>query len=61
MKEFFKPNPYFNTMWTNRDAEFYWSGCKNGMVIGAIGAVILIGFVKYVIPEWKEEFKKDKE
>lgn len=60
MSEFFKPNPYFNTIWTNRDEEFYWTGCKHGMVIGAIGAVILIGCVKYVIPEWKEKFKQEK-
>lgn len=59
MSEFFKPNPYYNTMWTNRDQEFYWTGCKNGMVIGAIGATILIGWVTLVIPEWIEKIKQE--
>ena len=61
MKEFFKPNPYFNTIWSNRDKEFYWTGCKDGMVIGAIGAISLIGFAIFVVPDWIGNRKNEEE
>ena len=31
-----KRNPYWNTMWSDRDQEFYWSGEKFGMIFSAI-------------------------
>lgn len=33
-------NPYWNTFWSNRDQEFYWSGTKHGFALG-IGTTLL--------------------
>ena len=33
-------NPYWNTLWSNRDQEFYWSGTKHGFALG-IGTTLL--------------------
>ena len=48
-------------MWSNRDGEFYWTGCKDGMVIGAIGAISLIGFAIFVVPDWIGNHKNEEE
>lgn len=31
-----KSNKYWNTIWSDRDQEFYWSGTKFGFVTAAI-------------------------
>jgi len=47
-----KHHKYFNTIWTDRDQEFYWDGLKTGMVISAIliPCIIVDGitFVKFI-------------
>lgn len=47
-----KHHKYFNTIWTDRDQEFYWDGLKTGTVISAIliPCIIVDGitFVKFI-------------
>lgn len=37
-----KQHKYYNTIWDERDREFYWDGIKNGMIIGMISAIALV-------------------
>ena len=53
-------NPYWNTMWNERDEEFYWSGVKHGAVISAIATAIIIFVPRELVREFKEEWKKPK-
>lgn len=34
-------NPYWNTIWSIRDQEFYWSGTKFGFALG-VGTGLLV-------------------
>lgn len=58
-----KHHKYFNTIWTDRDQEFYWDGLKTGAIISAIMVPCIvvngITFVKYV-KNTLEEFKNKK-
>lgn len=47
-------NPYWNTMWSNRDAEFYWSGVK----FGAIFSAIMVPCVFFVARETINDIKR---
>ena len=53
-------NPYWNTMWSERDSEFYWSGIKHGFVAGLIEAAIAIGFTWMIVTDIKK-IKKELE
>ena len=49
-----KGNPYFNTIWSNRDQEFYWSGVKHGALIAGIIVPSAIVCIYEIIQEFKE-------
>lgn len=36
-----KHHKYYNTIWTERDQEFWWDGIKSGTIAGSIIAVVL--------------------
>lgn len=58
-KSIFKSNPYWNTIWSHRDQEFYWSGVKFGFVCGAV----MVPMVYFAMRSLSDEFKtlkKDK-
>lgn len=48
-----KGNPYWNTIWTDRDGEFYWSGVKIGALISAIMVPCTYMVVRVLIDEFK--------
>ena len=52
-KSIFKGNPYWNTIWSHRDVEFYWSGVKFGFVYGAV----MVPAVYLTIRSLSDEFK----
>ena len=56
-----KHNKYWDTIWSERDEAFYWSGCKFGFVAGAVLTAILIvdgiAFVNWI----KNESTTEKE
>ena len=47
-------NPYWNTMWSDRDAEFYWSGVKFGAVYSAIMVPCVFIVARRLVKEFKE-------
>lgn len=53
-----KHHKYYNTIWTERDQEFYWDGVKFGFAIGSIlamGAVACIYDAIQFIKSLKDE------
>lgn len=52
-------NPYWNTIWSHRDQEFYWSGIKDGILIGAIVVPCMCMTVYTLINEFKEIIKDE--
>lgn len=55
-----KHHQYYNTIWSDRDAEFWWDGVKDGLIIATILTSILwidgMMFINYI----KEQKKKSK-
>lgn len=49
-----KHHKYYNTIWSERDQEFYWDGLKNGTVIGAIGIATVIAYGAIIVSEIRE-------
>ena len=49
----FEKNPYWNTMWSNRDEEFYWSGVKGGatVMLLVLGIPLVCMTISYIISE----------
>ena len=47
----FEKNPYWNTMWSDRDGEFYWSGVKGGaaFMMIALGIPLVCMTVSHII------------
>lgn len=56
-----KNHEYFNTIWSNRDVEFYWDGMKTGAIVGAILVSSLWVSGLLLIDKIKESKGKDKE
>lgn len=50
-------NPYWNTIWSNRDQEFYWSGVKGGALISGIMVLSIVAIIQDAIREFKESSK----
>ena len=46
-------NPYWNTIWSNRDQEFYWSGVKFGSILSAIMIPCAFVTIRELINEFK--------
>lgn len=57
-----KHHKYFNTIWSERDQEFWWSGMKGGFIIATILTSALwidgITFVRW-IKEERDDWKKE--
>ncbi len=53
-------NPYWNTMWSNRDQEFYWSGVKGGVLVSALvmGIPLVSLTLYYIINEHENKNHK---
>lgn len=51
-------NPYWNTMWSIRDQEFYWSGVKFGALFSAIMIPVTVGAIWGIVNDFKELTKK---
>lgn len=51
-------NPYWNTMWSNRDQEFYWSGVKFGALFSAIMIPVMVIDLYVLIDEFKKAIKE---
>lgn len=47
-------NPYWNTMWSNRDQEFYWSGVKHGAIFSAIMVTCVFVVVREAVNDIKQ-------
>ena len=47
-------NPYWNTMWSDRDAEFYWSGVKFGAIFSAIMTPCVLFLTREAIKDIKQ-------
>jgi hypothetical protein len=47
-------NPYWNTMWSDRDGEFFWSGVKFGALFSAIMIPCTYTTIRILIKEFKE-------
>lgn len=47
-------NPYWNTLWSDRDQEFYWSGTKFGFALGVGAGVLAMCYVGMAIKFYKE-------
>lgn len=52
-------NPYWNTLWSNRDQEFYWSGNKFGFVLGIGTGLVAMCYVNMAIKFYKELKEED--
>lgn len=52
-------NPYWNTLWTNRDEEFYWSGTRFGFALG-IGVSLVAMLYVHVGVEMYKNHKEEK-
>lgn len=52
-------NPYWNTMWSNRDQEFYWSGVKFGAIFSAIMVPCTYIAIREVFNEFKQIIKEE--
>ena len=50
-------NPYWNTLWSNRDQEFYWSGTKFGFALG-IGTTLVAMWCLNTAIEIHKDLKK---
>jgi len=53
-------NPYWNTLWSNRDQEFYWSGTKFGFALG-IGTTLVAMWCLNTAIEIHKDLKKKEE
>ena len=54
-------NPYWNTLWSNRDQEFYWSGTKHGFALGIGTTLLAMWYLNTAIKIYKnrkEEIKR---
>ena len=54
----FNKNKYWNTVWNDRDQEFYWSGVKHGALIATIMTSCLIAIGSELIETIKEHRKE---
>lgn len=52
-------NPYWDTMWSHRDQEFYWSGVKFGTLVGAIAIPCMCITACILFNEFKEIIKEE--
>lgn len=57
-----KHHKYFNTIWTERDQEFYWDGLKTGLIISAViipciivDGALFVNYVKNTIHEFRNK------
>lgn len=51
-------NPYWNTLWSNRDQEFYWSGVKFGFALGIGTGLVAMFYANMAIKVYKD-FKEE--
>ena len=49
-----KGNIYWNTIWSERDGEFYWSGLKHGFLCAAILIPCTYVTIRVLVNEFKE-------
>lgn len=56
-----KKNKYWNTVWSDRDEEFYWSGVKFGTLYSAIMVSCIWGIGLHVINSIKSGRKESEE
>ena len=55
-----KHHKYYNTIWSERDQEFYWDGLKDGSIIGSVlTCVAILGIyeIVYCVKSFKDETK----
>lgn len=56
-----KKNPFWDTIWTERDQEFYWSGCRFGVAFGVALASCAFAGALILIDEFKNRKQKKEE
>lgn len=54
-----KKNPFWDTIWTKRDEEFYWSGCRFGVALGTVATSFAFFGVLIIIDEVKNRKQKN--
>ena len=58
---FMSKTPYWNTLWSNRDQEFYWSGTKFGFALGIGTGLVTMFYVNMVVKTIKNHKNSEEE